>query len=426
MKKCYILMKIRPALQFMVVISPSTVNETFPMGIEQPVVLSHVHQPYFAVTLQPGKALPHALRWQPPLTAQILLSRDLLSQSLQEDAPEQVLLYGETAKGLLPLVWQGKEGFNFALDMSAWLAIMQQETYRPVHGKPFYASLPFHYKKVPALFRTGAEYIIQRLPSRAARATLFTPFNIGGELLTHLWQGASRHGPCVILTHDMESAVAFDWIDPIMALEGEVGWVAEWMVIPRLYPIDHQALKRLLTAGHHIGLHGIWHSNAEPFLAPERLQQEFTALKPFMEDYAIQGYRGPGWFRTHTLDKVLADFFQYDLTVLDNDFCCPAMPGGVGSSRPFRRSSGLAVLPCSLPFEAPLFRGVEPEQLVSYWSPKLDYLRRTGGVVLINTHPEPGYLARPGMPKAYGHLLHILRQQGWQAMLPSTFVQEWL
>ena len=119
---------------------------------------------------------------------------------------------------------------------------------------------------------------------------------------------------------------------------------------------------------------------------------------------------------------VLADYFDADLTTLDIDLVCPAGPGGVGVAQPFRIRPKLIEIPCTLPFEAPLFLGARPRSLVEFWRPKIEMLRRAGGLVVVNTHPDPNYLGNAAMLAEYRELLELLVVEGWSFKLPREIV----
>jgi peptidoglycan/xylan/chitin deacetylase (PgdA/CDA1 family) len=204
----------------------------------------------------------------------------------------------------------------------------------------------------------------------------------------------------------------------IAAVEQEVGARSCWNVVPRHYEVDYTRLDRLVSAGHEIGLHGIWHTNREAFLPREVFAREFEALSDMRTRFAIRTYRGPSWYRTRSMFDVLEGYFDIDSTALDIDLVCPGGPGGVGLARPFCIRPGLIELPCTLPFEAPILLGPRPRSFVEFWRPKIEMLRRGGGMVVVNTHPAPNYLGNPAMVTEYLALLAYLADDGWTFKLP--------
>jgi hypothetical protein len=115
---------------------------------------------------------------------------------------------------------------------------------------------------------------------------------------------------------------------------------------------------------------------------------------------------------------VLERYFDVDLTALDIDLLCPGGPGGVGVARAYRIRPGLIELPCTLPFEGPILIGPRPKNLLDFWRPKIDMLKRAGGMVVVNTHPDPNYLGNADMLAEYQALLAYLADTGWSFRLP--------
>lgn len=251
-------------------------------------------------------------------------------------------------------------------------------------------------------------------------------FNGGCEILIGVCNARWDFGirlPVLVLTHDIDTEDGFYWAEKISEIEERFHFRSLWNVVPKGYRINKGVLYGLLERGHEIGLHGLWHNNVEAFLSEEQLRSELDSLKTFMDEFSIKGYRSPSWYRTRTLVKVLSEFFSYDLSCLDNDLICPGGSGGVGFMRLFKIESGLFELPCTLPFEAPLFYGVAPENLVEYWMPKIEFLKSSKGMLLINTHPDPHYLGNKKILLSYNKLLEMLSDGNWEAMLPREIVK---
>ena len=225
-----------------------------------------------------------------------------------------------------------------------------------------------------------------------------------------------------MLTHDIDTASGMQWVKAIAEAERAVGARACWNVVPRHYRIDNAQLEWLAAAGHEIGLHGIWHTNKEAFLQRDEFRRELDGLADLRARFAIRAYRGPSWYRTRAMFDVVADYFDTDLTTLDIDLVCPDGPGGVGVARPFRIRPKLIEIPCTLPFEAPLVVGVRPQSLAEFWRPKIEMLRHAGGLVVVNTHPDPNYLGNAARLADYKALLALLAADGWSFKLPREIV----
>ena len=367
--------------------------------------------------LQPGPAWRQDILW--PAGEHTLPMRSLPPDGCMVDDDTAVVATSITRGTTFALVRHHDGGFTPIFDAEAWLHEMKYELYRPKHVLPFSARLPFHYHRLPGIARNALATLVLSLYARAATF----PAQLGdcGPLLviTLLDGDAARATPPVaVLTHDIDTAAALGFVDGIATAEEGVSARSCWNVVPRHYNIDYAQLERLASAGHEIGLHGIWHTNREAFLPREALKRELDALADLRSRFAIRTYRGPSWYRTEAMFDVLETYFDTDLTTLDIDLLCPGGPGGVGVARPFRIRPELVELPCTVPFEAPLLIGARPDGLVSFWRPKIDVLRRAGGAVVVNTHPDPNYLGNPTMMTEYRALLAFLAEDGWLFKLP--------
>ena len=81
-------------------------------------------------------------------------------------------------------------------------------------------------------------------------------------------------------------------------------------------------------------------------------------------------------------------------------------------------------IPVTIPYEIPLHRGFRAADLLSFWKEKIQWIQNAGGLILVNTHPEPGYLGDAGVRSAYMDLLRYLsgRSEAWYA-LPREIVR---
>jgi peptidoglycan/xylan/chitin deacetylase (PgdA/CDA1 family) len=374
--------------------------------------------PHFDVLrLRRGEAWPTHIPW-PPGEHTIVLSGPLAPD---DAAAADVALAGVslTSGMTVVLAYRRQTGFSPTFDYGGWLQEMAAESYRPEHVLPLSARLPFHYHRVPGIIRNAVAALV--LARRKHRGPKFPAelCDCGPLLVMALLEGNATRDtlPLAVLTHDIDSAAGWKWVESIAAIEAAVGARSCWNVVPRHYPIDYAQLERLAVAGHEIGLHGIWHTNREAFLG-EALAQELESLADFRSCFAIRTYRSPSWYRTQAMYDVLASYFDTDLSTLDVDLLCPGGPGGVGFARAFEIRSGLIELPCTLPFEAPLLIGPPPDRLVDFWRPKIELLQRAGGLVVVNTHPDPNYLGNAERLVDYRDLLTLLVESGWRFRLP--------
>jgi hypothetical protein len=370
------------------------------------------------VRLAPGPAWPADVSW-PAGEHTIPISQPLSPTDVMADGVALIAISCCTGKAF-ELVRRREGGFLTAFDLEAWRRQMIAETYRPEHTLPLSARLPFHYHRLPGFARNAMAGLLLAL-TRPRAGGFPAQLRDCGPLLISLLVDANsavRETPVAVLTHDIDTGSGQRWIKAIADAERVVGARSCWNIVPRHYRIDDVQLEWLADAGHEIGLHGIWHTNREAFLQRDQLRSELDSIADLRGRFAISTYRGPSWYRTSAMFDVIADYFNTDMTTLDVDLVCPAGPGGVGVARPFHIRPKLVEIPCTLPFEAPLVVGVRPQSLAEFWRPKVELLRRAGGLVVVNTHPDPNYLGNAAILAEYKALLALLAAEGWSYKLP--------
>jgi len=330
-----------------------------------------------------------------------------------------VLLWGAGAGARLPLISRSGTDIHTRYDWHRWQDYIWMEDYRALM-QPLYTRLPFHYHAIPGFLRN----IIFRVLYSKATPTAFPkrdfpgyPIEQGYELLREVYNRArtpalpARPPAQVLLTHDIDSPEGFAWVKPIAQLEIQYGLRSLWNVVGRKYRIDHDVCDWLAGSGFEIGLHGYNHDNKLVFLDEGRIRRRLDRCRAFMDRYKVRSFRSPSWFRTRRLYGILADYFQKDYSSLDTDILCPGGHGGCLTTRSFACGS-LTLVPCTVPFEAPLLFGYPPAQVLDFWKPKLAWLRAGGGDIVVNTHPDPYYGGNDAMLREYELLLQLLARSG--------------
>lgn len=332
-----------------------------------------------------------------------------------------------------PLVWADESGsFQCALPINEWIHCMKREAYRKEHSKPLWASLPFKYQMLPGWLKFNIIKTITQIKyfyiTPRKNSFPLSNFNGGCSILQNILNIDAEKNemfPVVSLTHDIETKEGFDLIGKISSIEKKYGFRSAWYFIPKKYDIRKDILTKLLHDGNEIGLHGISHDNNEAFYEKTVLSEKLNELRPLFAEFEIKGYRSPSWYRTANMFSTLAEFFLYDSSCLDNDLVCPGGDGGVGFMRPINLEQGIVELPCTLPFELPLYYGFSPEKILEFWEHKIDFIFHSGGMLLVNTHADLYYLGREGVMNAYEKLLKMIANRGWKTALPKEIAAQY-
>jgi hypothetical protein len=81
--------------------------------------------------------------------------------------------------------------------------------------------------------------------------------------------------------------------------------------------------------------------------------------------------------------------FCYDMSALDSwPFFDRSRNFGVASIFPFRYG-GLTIVPNTIPYDGPpRMCGYRVGEILTFWKPKLDWIARNGGLIMLNVHPD--------------------------------------
>ncbi len=336
--------------------------------------------------------------------------------------PGQSLVWAETDAGRTALVTLDAGEPHIRYDWSSWKQYVLGERYRTL-ARPLYTYLPFHYHRVPGPVRRVIAKLLlapQAPTGETGRDFPGFPIEQGFELLAHVWgrvkpDETPGHAnepdlpspSSVVLTHDIDTAEGFPWVQRMAEMELAHGLPSVWHVVGRGEPPDYAVLDWLVERGCTIGLHGYNHDNKIAFLPADQIRRRLDACRPLIERYDMQCFRSPSWFRSDTLFDVVKDYVTVDYSRLDTDRSCPGGIGGCLWTKPFTLG-GLTHVPTTIPFEDPLYWGHDAEQLVDFWRPKIAWLRGCGGGIVVNTHPDPQFSGNARMLRAYDQLLDVL------------------
>lgn len=331
--------------------------------------------------------------------------------------PGEIWVWGKNTRQAntpkIPLLSNDQDTILSQYPWEIWQTYILGEEYRTLK-QPLYTRLPFHYHAIPGPLRALAASSLFWLRNRGFQQPDFPGFPIeqGWEIITYLWQAQRQTQPRtptqITLTHDLDSAAGWDWVLPLAELEMRYGLRSIWHIVARRYPIKTRILDWLVTQGFQLGLHGDNHDGRLIFLSEREMHHRLQRCLPLIQQYQMRSFRSPAWFRSRTLYRVLADYFQTDYSTLDTDIICPGGNGGCFYTKPFILD-GILHVPTTIPFEEPLRFGYTYAQLLSFWQPKIDWLIACQGDIVVNTHPEPHFSGNSAGLAAYEQLLQLLQ-----------------
>jgi peptidoglycan/xylan/chitin deacetylase (PgdA/CDA1 family) len=186
----------------------------------------------------------------------------------------------------------------------------------------------------------------------------------------------------LVLTHDVEEQLGFDYILKVAEEEEKLGLRSCWNLVPYKYRIDTGVVRELKARGHEVAVHGYNH-DGRLFLYKSIFDSRLPSINRAIEQCEATGFRAEMVHRNFEWMQSLN--IEYDSSCFDVD-PFQAMPGGVGGIWPFRVGK-FVELPYTLPQDHTLFVSLG-ETTTRIWAEKLAFIRKHHGMALMLTHPD--------------------------------------
>jgi hypothetical protein len=322
---------------------------------------------------------------------------------------------------------------NNTADMVA--AILTEKQFGPRHFE-FGALKQIYYRIRPAL-PIWTRPFLHRLSSRRQRkhALLEWPIedryvNFQFQLL-HLylsargaqsiqqirfWPAAKRFA--LVLTHDVESAKGQQSVVNVADLDQKYGFRSSFNFVPEHYKVEGSLFAELRSRGFEVGVHGLRH-DGRLFMSRRIFEERVPQINEYLRLWGAVGFRSPFTHRNPHWMQALE--IEYDSSFFDTDPFEP-IAGGTMSIWPFRLGRFIE-LPYTLAQDHTLMHTLA-ESTPRLWLEKVDFIRRFGGMALVNVHPD--YLRKPAHIGIYEEFLDQMRRVDdyWHA-LPRDVARWW-
>jgi hypothetical protein len=248
------------------------------------------------------------------------------------------------------------------------------------------------------------------------------------------WQGwPDGKQFALVLTHDVDTLRGQAKCEQLMRLDKDLGFRSSFNFVANGYRVSDELRRDLRANGFEVGIHGLVH-NRKLFASRETFQRQAHQINDYLKAWEAVGFRAPCMY--HNLEWFHELHITYDASTFDTDPFEP-QPDGVGTIFPFTVSSdsgrnGYVELPYTLPQDFTLFI-ILREKDISVWKEKLSWIANTGGMALLNAHPDymnfngkPGYEEYPS--RYYEEFLHHVAKEYkgkyWHS-LPSEMAAFW-
>ena len=224
----------------------------------------------------------------------------------------------------------------------------------------------------------------------------------GPSRVPFIWFWPDGAANCLILTHDVETAVGRDFTSRLMDLDDSYGFKASFQVIPEdRYAVPDDYVSEIRRRGFEFNLHDLNHDGRLYLDRPEFLRRA-ARINQFAKQYQCRGFRAGSMYRNQ--DWYDAFEFSYDMSVpnvahLDpmRGGCCTVMPYFVGKT---------LEIPVTTTQDYTLFH-IFNDYSIDLWKQQLSIIRERNGLMSFITHPD--YLVETRERNIYASLLEHLR-----------------
>ncbi len=194
----------------------------------------------------------------------------------------------------------------------------------------------------------------------------------------------------LVFTHDVESPEGLEKVRPLAELEMRHGLRSSFNFIPEGPYADPVELRHwLVENGFEVGVHDLNH-DGQLYESRESFSRKAESINRYLRDWDAVGFRSG--FMLHQLDWLHDLDISYDASTFDTDPFEP-QPEGSDTIFPFLvkpedgTAPGYVELSYTLPQDSTLFLHLG-EKTPAIWKKKLAWIRRNGGLALVNIHPD--------------------------------------
>ncbi len=212
------------------------------------------------------------------------------------------------------------------------------------------------------------------------------------------WHGGNQFA--LVLTHDVEGITGLNQCRQLMQLEMELGFRSSFNFIPEGgYRVGKETRDELTKNGFEVGVHDL-HHDGSLYRSRKDFSVQAMRINQHLKEWQSVGFRSG--FMLRQLDWLHDLDVHYDSSTFDTDPFEP-QPDGAGTIFPFwvsRRGAlkadgispfpsgqGYVELPYTLPQDSTLFLMLR-ERSIEIWRRKLDWIAHSGGMALVNVHPD--------------------------------------
>jgi hypothetical protein len=225
----------------------------------------------------------------------------------------------------------------------------------------------------------------------------------GVKKVPFIWFWPEGASSCLIMTHDVETAVGRDFSSQLMDLDEFYGIQASFQVIPeKRYKVSDEYVAEIRSRGFEFNIHDLNH-DGRLYRERHEFNRRAARINRYIHDYGCRGFRAGSMYRKQ--DWYDAFELSYDMSVPNvahlepmRGGCCTVMPYFVGK---------IVELPLTMTQDYSLFHILE-DYSIEVWKQQLALIRERNGLISFIVHPD--YLVDRRAREVYQSLLDYLRE----------------
>jgi peptidoglycan/xylan/chitin deacetylase (PgdA/CDA1 family) len=225
----------------------------------------------------------------------------------------------------------------------------------------------------------------------------------GVEKIPFIWFWPEGARNCLLMTHDVETAVGRDFTPQLMDLNDSHGIKASFQVVPeKRYEVPDGYVNEIRRRGFEFNIHDLNHDGFL-FREHEEFRRRAARINQYVHRYQSRGFRSGAMYRNEEWFDAFE--FSYDMSVPSvahlepqRGGCCTIMPYFVGK---------ILEIPLTTTQDYSLFH-ILNDYSIDLWKEQLSLIQQRHGLMSFIVHPD--YVIKHRARKVYEALLDYLRQ----------------
>ena len=245
---------------------------------------------------------------------------------------------------------------------------------------------------------------------------------MGTQKVPFIWFWPEGAPGCLIMTHDVETAVGVNFVSRLMDMDDAHGIKSSFQVIPGgRYEIPDNLVQQIRSRGFELNLHDLKHDGSL-FQDRDRFLAQAAQINEYVRAFQSLGFRSGAMYRNQEWFEAFE--FSYDMSVPNVAHlepqpggCCTVMPYSIGK---------IVELPLTMTQDYSLFHMMD-DYSIDLWKSECNQILRHNGLISFIVHPD--YVVEQRARKVYvdllRYLLHLREDNKLWAALPRDVNRWW-